>query len=165
VMLGWCEERAVDAVQGRGHVQVRHGVRDGPRPRGIWSVTCFVVRTGFRRQGRMYEPAAATVDLRQPGRRSNPEGYPTEPPPGKTVIWDAASVELTPGIPQRRLSNYGSGLLAGPLCGSLPATRSAGPTRPWLTVLVHARVVVPLALIAAARSLNAPDARRPPCQP
>lgn len=58
----------------------------------VWSVTCFVVATAFRRQGLMYELAAATVDY---GRRVGArllEGYPTEQPPGKTVIWDEASV-------------------------------------------------------------------------
>ncbi len=61
---------------------------------GVWSVTCFVVRKGFRRQGLMYELAAATVGYgRQVGARVL-EGYPTEPTPGKTVIWDEASVGL-----------------------------------------------------------------------
>ena len=32
-----------------------------PDLEGVWSVTCFVVRKGFRRQGLMYELAAATV--------------------------------------------------------------------------------------------------------
>ncbi len=42
----------------------------------------------------MYELAAATVEYgRQVGTRVL-EGYPTEPPPGKTVIWDEASVGL-----------------------------------------------------------------------
>ncbi len=40
--------------------------------------------------------AAATVEYgRQVGTRVL-EGYPTEPPPGKTVIWDEASVGLLP---------------------------------------------------------------------
>ena len=65
-----------------------------PELEGVWSVTCFVVRKGFRRQGLMYELAAATVEYgRQVGARVL-EGYPTEPPPGKTVIWDEASVGL-----------------------------------------------------------------------
>ncbi|WP_231372269.1 GNAT family N-acetyltransferase [Terracoccus sp. 273MFTsu3.1] len=47
---------------------------------GVWSVTCFVVRKGFRRQGLMYELAAATVEYgRQVGAHVL-EGYPTEPP-------------------------------------------------------------------------------------
>jgi hypothetical protein len=42
----------------------------------------------------MYELAAATVEYgRQVGARVL-EGYPTEPTPGKTVIWDDASVGL-----------------------------------------------------------------------
>lgn len=69
-------------------------MRMDPDLEGVWSVTCFVVRKGFRRQGLMYELAAATVEY---GRRVGArvlEGYPTEPPPGKTVIWDEASVGL-----------------------------------------------------------------------
>jgi GNAT superfamily N-acetyltransferase len=69
-------------------------MRMDPDLPGVWSVTCFVVATGFRRQGLMYELAAATVDHgRQVGARVL-EGYPTEQPPGKTVIWDEASVGL-----------------------------------------------------------------------
>ena len=69
-------------------------MRLDPELVGVWSVTCFVVRKGFRRQGLMYELAAATVEYgRQVGARVL-EGYPTEPSPGKTVIWDEASVGL-----------------------------------------------------------------------
>jgi hypothetical protein len=69
-------------------------MRQDPEFEGVWAVTCFVVRTGHRHQGLMYELAAATVEY---GRRVGArvlEGYPTEPPPGKTVIWDEASVGL-----------------------------------------------------------------------
>jgi GNAT superfamily N-acetyltransferase len=69
-------------------------MRMDPEREGVWSVTCFVVRKGFRRQGLMYELAAATVEYgRQVGARVL-EGYPTEPADGKTVIWDEASVGL-----------------------------------------------------------------------
>jgi GNAT superfamily N-acetyltransferase len=69
-------------------------MRMDPELEGVWSVTCFVVRKGFRRQGLMYELAAATVEYgRQSGARVL-EGYPTEPADGKTVIWDEASVGL-----------------------------------------------------------------------
>ncbi len=69
-------------------------MRMDPGLDGVWSVTCFVVRKGFRRQGLMYELAAATVDYgAQVGARVL-EGYPTEPADGKTVIWDEASVGL-----------------------------------------------------------------------
>lgn len=69
-------------------------MRRDPELPGVWSVTCFVVRKGFRRQDLTYELAAATVEY---GRRVGAhvmEGYPTEPAEGKTVIWDEASVGL-----------------------------------------------------------------------
>jgi hypothetical protein len=42
----------------------------------------------------MYELGAATVDYGRQVRARVLEGYPTEPPPGKAVIWDEASVGL-----------------------------------------------------------------------
>jgi GNAT superfamily N-acetyltransferase len=69
-------------------------MRMDPDLPGVWSVTCFVVRKGFRGAGLTYELAAATVEH---GRRVGAqvlEGYPMEPPPGKKVIWDEASVGL-----------------------------------------------------------------------
>lgn len=69
-------------------------MRQDPEREGVWSVTCFVVRKGHRKEGLMYELADATVAYgRQVGAQVL-EGYPIEPPPGKTVIWDEASVGL-----------------------------------------------------------------------
>ena len=42
----------------------------------------------------MYELAAATVEYGRQVGACVLEGYPTEPLPGKTVIWDEASVGL-----------------------------------------------------------------------
>ena len=69
-------------------------MRTDPELDGVWSVTCFVVRKGFRRQGLMYELAAATVEYGAQVGAHVLEGYPTEPAEGKTVIWDEASVGL-----------------------------------------------------------------------
>ncbi len=69
-------------------------MRMDPRLDSVWSVTCFVVRKGFRRRGLMYELAAATVDYGGQVGAHVLEGYPTEPADGKTVIWDEASVGL-----------------------------------------------------------------------
>ena len=66
----------------------------GPQLGGIWSVTCFVVRKGWRQSGLTYELATATVAYGQHVDARILEGYPIEPPPGKTVIWDEASVGL-----------------------------------------------------------------------
>ena len=69
-------------------------MRMDPELDGVWSVTCFVVRKGFRRRGLMYELAAATVEYGGQVGAHLLEGYPTEPAEGKTVIWDEASVGL-----------------------------------------------------------------------
>ena len=65
-----------------------------PELEGVWSVTCFVVRKGFRQAGLTYELATATVEYGEQVGARVLEGYPIEPPPGKTVIWDEASVGL-----------------------------------------------------------------------
>jgi GNAT superfamily N-acetyltransferase len=60
---------------------------------GIWAVTCFVTRTGFRRRGISRALARATVDYaRQRGARAL-EGYPMITQPGQEVM----SVELHVG--------------------------------------------------------------------
>ena len=69
-------------------------MRMDPELEGVWSVTCFLVRKGFRRQGLMYELAGATVEYGGRVGAHVLEGYPTEPAEGKTVIWDEASVGL-----------------------------------------------------------------------
>ena len=69
-------------------------MRMDPEMEGVWSVTCFVVRTGWRRSGLSYELAHATVAYGEQVGARVLEGYPTEPPPGKSVIWDEASVGL-----------------------------------------------------------------------
>ena len=54
---------------------------------GIWAVTCFVTRTGFRRRGVSYALARAAVDLaRQRGARAL-EGYPMITQPGQEITW------------------------------------------------------------------------------
>ncbi len=55
-----------------------------------------VIRQGdlFALGTMMYELTTATVDYGERVGARVLEGYPTEPPPGKTVIWDEASVGL-----------------------------------------------------------------------
>lgn len=69
-------------------------MRMDPELEGVWSVTCFVVRKGWRKAGLMYELAAATVEYGERVGARLLEGYPTEPATGKPVIWDEASVGL-----------------------------------------------------------------------
>lgn len=46
---------------------------------GIWAVTCFVVRTGFRRQGVAGALLAAAVEHARDSGAHTLEGYPLEP--------------------------------------------------------------------------------------
>jgi GNAT superfamily N-acetyltransferase len=53
----------------------------------VWSVTCFVVRAGYRRRGISYALARAAVDFaRERGARAL-EGYPMLVQPGQDVTW------------------------------------------------------------------------------
>jgi hypothetical protein len=69
-------------------------MRMDPELEGVWSVTCFVVRKGWRRSGLTYELATATVEYGTQVGAHILEGYPIDPPPGRSVIWDEASVGL-----------------------------------------------------------------------
>ncbi len=70
---------------------------------GVWAVTCFVTRTGFRRRGVSRALARAAVDFaRQRGARAL-EGYPMITQPGQDVmpvelhVSGAATSSPTPG--------------------------------------------------------------------
>jgi GNAT superfamily N-acetyltransferase len=54
---------------------------------GVWAVTCFVTRAGFRRRGVSRALARATVDFaRERGARAL-EGYPMITQPGQEITW------------------------------------------------------------------------------
>jgi GNAT superfamily N-acetyltransferase len=54
---------------------------------GVWAVTCFVTRKGYRKRGITYALAAATVDwARENGARAL-EAYPMITEPGKEITW------------------------------------------------------------------------------
>ncbi len=54
---------------------------------GVWAVTCFVTRTGFRRRGVSRALACATVDFaRQRGARAL-EAYPMITTPEQEITW------------------------------------------------------------------------------
>ena len=62
------------------------GRQEDPQDEGVWAITCFVTRKGFRRQGVLAALVAATVPYaRAQGARAL-EGYPMVA--GKEVIWD-----------------------------------------------------------------------------
>ncbi len=54
---------------------------------GVWAVTCFVTRAGYRHRGVSRALAAATVDLARTHGARTLEAYPMRPAPGKEVTW------------------------------------------------------------------------------
>jgi GNAT superfamily N-acetyltransferase len=54
---------------------------------GVWAVTCFVVRKGYRRRGITYGLAAATIDFARRGGATALEAYPMTTPPGYEITW------------------------------------------------------------------------------
>jgi GNAT superfamily N-acetyltransferase len=59
---------------------------------GIWAVTCFVVRKGYRGRGLTYPLARATIDFaRERGARAL-EAYPMITHPGKEITWGETHV-------------------------------------------------------------------------
>jgi GNAT superfamily N-acetyltransferase len=53
----------------------------------VWSVTCFVVRKGYRRRGITYALAAAAVDFAQANGARALEAYAMLTQPGKDITW------------------------------------------------------------------------------
>ena len=107
-------------------------MRMDPELEGVWSVTCFVVRKGWRKSGLTYELATATVEYGEQVGARVLEGYPTEPPPGKAVIWDEASVGLV-----QVFLEAGYEVVASPTPGAACGAATTG--QPLMTVARPAR--------------------------
>jgi GNAT superfamily N-acetyltransferase len=70
-----------------GKPTVWRGRHEDQEDDGVWSVTCFVVRKGYRRRGISYALAAATVGYaRNHGARAL-EGYAMRTQPGREITW------------------------------------------------------------------------------
>jgi len=93
--VGWC---AVEPRPAYPRLLLRtrvpwEGRSEERTDEGVWAVTCFVTRTGFRRRGISRALARAAVDhARRHGARAL-EGYPMIAPPGEDVM----AVELHVG--------------------------------------------------------------------
>jgi GNAT superfamily N-acetyltransferase len=86
--VGWCavEPRSV-YVHLLGSRVVWAGRDEDPADAGVWAVTCFVTRKGFRRLGVSRALAAAAVGFaRKRGARAL-EGYPIVVQPGQNMTW------------------------------------------------------------------------------
>ncbi|MEV4489589.1 GNAT family N-acetyltransferase [Micromonospora coxensis] len=114
--VGWCavEPRTAYERLVSGRTPVPWRGRDEDRgDAGVWAVTCFVTRVGFRRRGVSRALARAAVDhARERGARAV-EGYPMITQPGRDVVWgelhvgsrsifaDAGFVEVSHPTPRR----------------------------------------------------------------
>jgi GNAT superfamily N-acetyltransferase len=85
---GWCAVEPRTAYPRLSTARVPWAGRDESRPdAGVWSVTCFVTRTGFRRRGVSRALVAAAVGFaRDRGARAL-EGYPMVVRPGQDFSW------------------------------------------------------------------------------
>jgi GNAT superfamily N-acetyltransferase len=86
--VGWVavEPRVAYPRLLRGRTAWRGRTEDKHDP-GVWSVTCFVVRKGYRKRGITYALAAATIGYARTGGARAVEGYPMIVPPGKEITW------------------------------------------------------------------------------
>jgi GNAT superfamily N-acetyltransferase len=85
---GWCavQPRSVYLRLLDGRV-VWADRKEDPSDDGVWAVTCFLTRTGFRRRGVSGVLAGAAVDFaRERGARAI-EGYPMITLPGQQLTW------------------------------------------------------------------------------
>jgi GNAT superfamily N-acetyltransferase len=84
--VGWCslaprcDYRFLRQTTWKGRTEDR----DDP---GVWAVTCFVTRAGFRHQGIMRAMTGGTIDLARDRGARTVEAYPMKPAPGKDVTW------------------------------------------------------------------------------
>ena len=89
VPVGWVavEPRAAyPRLRGKPTVWRGRPGQDPDDP-GVWSVTCFVVRKGYRGRGVTYALAAATVGYARANGARGLEGYAMRTPPGKVITW------------------------------------------------------------------------------
>jgi GNAT superfamily N-acetyltransferase len=86
--VGWCAVEPRTAYPRLPPARVAWKARGEDKDDdGVWAVTCFVTRAGFRRQGVSRALARATVDFaRERGARAL-EGYPMITEPGQEITW------------------------------------------------------------------------------
>src|SRR5215469_11083656 len=88
VPVGWVAvEPRTEYPRLQGLPTVWRGRHEDKQDDGVWSVTCFVVRKGYRKRGISYALAVATVGYaRENGARAL-EGYAMRTQPGKEITW------------------------------------------------------------------------------
>lgn len=91
--VGWCAVEPRTAFPRlRSSPVPWKGRSEDPADDGVWAITCFVTRAGFRRRGISRVLARAAVDFaRERGARAI-EGYPMIVDPGQEITWGELNV-------------------------------------------------------------------------
>jgi GNAT superfamily N-acetyltransferase len=92
--VGWCAVEPRPAYPGllRVYRVPWAGRSEDKADEGVWALTCFFVRAGFRRQGVSYALARAAVDFARARGARALEGYPMLVAPGQDIAWGELSV-------------------------------------------------------------------------
>jgi GNAT superfamily N-acetyltransferase len=86
--VGWCAVEPRTEYPRLQNMKVPWTGRDEDRDDpGVWAVTCFVVRTGYRRRGISQALTAAAVDFARERGAKAVEGYALITVPGKEAVW------------------------------------------------------------------------------
>jgi len=88
IPVGWVAvEPRTEYPRLSGLPTVWRGRNEDKQDDGVWSVTCFVVRKGYRRRGITYALAAAAVGYARDNGARALEGYAMRTQPGKEITW------------------------------------------------------------------------------
>lgn len=91
--VGWCALEPRTAYPRLLRTSVPWAGRDEDKAdEGVWAVTCFVTRAGFRRRGISRALARATLDFARTRGARALEGYPMLTEPGEDVTWGELNV-------------------------------------------------------------------------
>lgn len=86
--VGWCAVEPRTAYQRLLRMRVPWTDRSEDKNEdGVWAVTCFVTRAGFRRRGVSRALARAAVDFARGHGARAVEGYPMIIQPGQEITW------------------------------------------------------------------------------
>jgi GNAT superfamily N-acetyltransferase len=91
--VGWCAVESRTAYPRLPPARVAWKARGEDKDDdGVWAVTCFATRAGYRRRGLSRALARATVDFAPERRAHALEGYPMITEPGQEITWGETHV-------------------------------------------------------------------------
>lgn len=86
--VGWCAVEPRTAYKKLKTSRVPWaGRNEDKNDDGVWAITCFFIRTGFRRRGITYELTRAAVEFARRQGAKAIEGYPMITIPGQEIAW------------------------------------------------------------------------------